>query len=114
MERRWHRRAQTEISGSIAPSAKVKQMTIETKDNCVFCEIIFENAPAQIVERHERVLIFKPLSPVIDGHVLVVPTKHVKDAGSRPSVTAHTMWRASIYAAKNFDSFNIITSVGKA
>jgi histidine triad (HIT) family protein len=45
-------------------------------DNCIFCKIIAGEAPASIVHRDEHVVAFMDVSPVVEGHVLVIPTDH--------------------------------------
>lgn len=59
-------------------------------------------------------MIFTPLSPVVDDHVLVVPRRHAVDAAEDPPTTARTMLAAAMYAAEHYKEFNIITSAGKA
>ena len=46
---------------------------------CIFCKIIEGSAPASIVHRDEHVLAFMDVSPVTDGHVLVIPAYHTPD-----------------------------------
>jgi histidine triad (HIT) family protein len=48
---------------------------------------------------------------VTDGHLLVVPTVHVRDATQDPGVTAFTM-AAAAELAKEAGPCNIITSAG--
>lgn len=81
--------------------------------DCVFCEIVGGRSPATIVESWDDTIAFVPLSPVTDGHVLVVPKSHVSDFGVAPAVSARTMNRAAKFA-KRYNSFNIITSAGRA
>ena len=48
-------------------------------DGCIFCQILTGALPASVVYRDEHVLAFMDVSPVIDGHVLVIPTYHTPD-----------------------------------
>lgn len=82
-----------------------------TSEPCVFCRIITGEEPATIVRRGRDAVAFAPLNPVTDGHVLVVPTVHVRDALQDPAVTAATMKAAAGLAAKS-GPCNFITSVG--
>ena len=51
-----------------------------TKDNkCIFCEIIHKESKADIIFEDDACLAFKPLHPVSDGHVLVVPKIHAEN-----------------------------------
>lgn len=74
--------------------------------NCVFCAK-FEGIPEDT-----HVIDFEPLNPVVPGHRLVVPRKHVSDFAEDPETTAEAMKYAASLAQK-YPSFNIITSKGK-
>ena len=78
---------------------------------CVFCEIVAKRAPAMIVDEWDDAIAIVPLNPVTEGHVLVIPRQHVKDATAFPDVTGLVMRRAGLFAA-DLGSCNIITSVG--
>ncbi len=45
--------------------------------DCLFCKIIAGEIPAQIVSEDEHSLAFLDRSPVLHGHTLVVPKRHV-------------------------------------
>ena len=66
---------------------------------CVFCDIIAGTAPANMLAATPHSVLIRPLSPVVDGHVLVIPRAHVMDAGHHPAVAAATMHDAAAYAA---------------
>lgn len=91
--------------------------------NCVFCEILYGNEPAQVVYDGISTLGIIPLNPVTEGHVIFMPRKHVRDASEEPAATAAVMNDAAQYIQhlrRRYDSgpdspdFNIITSVGPA
>lgn len=50
-----------------------------TEATCIFCKIVAGEAAASIVHRDEHVLAFMDISPVTEGHVLVIPTYHTPD-----------------------------------
>lgn len=50
-----------------------------TDGSCIFCKIIAGEAAASIVYRDDHVLAFMDISPVVEGHVLVIPTHHTAD-----------------------------------
>lgn len=80
---------------------------------CVFCKIVAGDAPANIVEKWgDTALAIVPLNPVVDGHVIVIPSRHVADAGEEPYVTGDVMACASWFAADRYESYNLITSAG--
>jgi histidine triad (HIT) family protein len=80
---------------------------------CPFCLIIAGRAPAQQVIGWDDAIAIVPLNPVTPGHLLVIPTVHVRDAGEVPDVTARTMLRAAELAHERGDA-NLITSIGPA
>ena len=59
-------------------------------DGCPFCAIIAGTTPATVVRRWNNAMAIAPLSPVVDGHTLVIPRKHVAPppAGAQPP----TLW----------------------
>lgn len=79
---------------------------------CPFCEIIASRAPATIVDRWDDAIAIVPLGPVVDGHVLVIPTVHVPDFTSDPVVSAATMRRAAELMT-GMGPCNLITSKGR-
>jgi histidine triad (HIT) family protein len=76
---------------------------------CVFCEIVTGDAPATIVREWDDALAFVPLGPVVAGHVLVIPKRHVADVTEDPAVSAAAMRAASELAVP---PCNVITSAG--
>ncbi|MGW2547936.1 HIT family protein [Kitasatospora sp. NPDC001574] len=79
---------------------------------CVFCAISAGLAPAQVVRRWPETIAIVPLDPVTDGHVIVLPTRHVPDAAFEPVVTGLTMRRAAELAKDIGGAANLITSIG--
>lgn len=83
--------------------------------DCVFCAIVRGDSPATFVARWPEVVAIRPLRPVVEGHVLVLPTTHVRDAAADPDVTAVTMHAAASLAVSLMPGdFNVITSAGVA
>ena len=87
-----------------------KTNTVAVK-KCVFCEKI--NGGKGFDYINSEVVVFSPLNPVIKGHLLVVPIKHVQDFTEDETVSARTMFAASILAKNINNDFNLITSKGK-
>jgi histidine triad (HIT) family protein len=87
-------------------------MVGNTSGDCVFCRIIAGKAPATVVRRWSNALAIVPRDPVTAGHVLVIPTVHVSDAGVDPAISAQTMAAAAELAAM-YPDCNVITSRGK-
>lgn len=81
------------------------------EDGCPFCAIIAGDAPATVVRRWPDAIAIVPLNPIVTGHLLVIPTKHVRDVAENRSVTASTAARV---AELVWGSCNVITSRGQA
>jgi histidine triad (HIT) family protein len=81
--------------------------------DCVFCRIVAGIDPAEMVSSFADAIVIHPLNPVTPGHILIVPRRHVRDAGEDPQVTAKVMAVAAIYVA-GCSSANLITSKGVA
>lgn len=85
------------------------------RSGCVFCKIVAGEAPATFVTCEvASVVAFVPLCPVVEGHVLFVPRRHVDDAASDPGVTGWTFAAAASHAMVRGGDFNLITSAGRA
>ena len=51
---------------------------------CIFCRIAAGELPGNIIHRDERVIAFLDASPLMLGHVLVVPVAHVDTLDDLP------------------------------
>jgi histidine triad (HIT) family protein len=49
--------------------------------DCLFCRIVAGEIPADIVHSSELAVAFRDLNPQAPVHVLVVPRRHIDDAG---------------------------------
>lgn len=75
---------------------------------CVFCEKIKnEDLPTD-----GACVWFEPLNPVVKGHLLVVPIRHVSDFTKSWKVSSAVMMTASVLA-REMGNVNLITSKGK-
>lgn len=84
-----------------------------TTPDCVFCAIVRHEAPAKIIREWDAAIAFIPLDPVVNGHVLVVPRRHVQDAAESKTATLAAM-SCAVELARETAASNIITSIGKA
>ena len=48
-------------------------------EDCIFCKIIKEDIPSKTVFEDDVVKIFLDVNPNTEGHMLVVPKKHIAD-----------------------------------
>ena len=46
-------------------------------ENCIFCKIIKGEIPSKTVYEDETTIVFMSIDPATDGHLLVVPKKHI-------------------------------------
>ena len=79
---------------------------------CPFCERI-RRADVRMDRAVPETAFFPPLNPVVPGHLLVVPVRHVRDAAEDPWLTGVVMSAAARLAALLGDC-NLITSIGAA
>lgn len=81
---------------------------------CVFCDIVAGSAPAVVQYRWRDAVAITPLNPVVEGHVIVIPHAHVRDAFIDPLITGYTMARAADYLQiTRTHPANLITSIGR-
>lgn len=87
---------------------------------CPFCAIVAGDGPAREVLRTDAVVAFLPDIPAVRGHVLVVPTAHLRDIWDVDARTGHELAdatrtvAAAASAATGAEGLNIIQSNGEA
>jgi histidine triad (HIT) family protein len=77
----WRQKNGNRSSGYADPvesSRTVGQSTqvMPREADCIFCQIIEGTAEASVVYRDELVTAFMDISPVVEGHTLVIPNYH--------------------------------------
>jgi len=55
----------------------VKFCYIETMENCIFCKIASGEIPCDKIYEDKDFLVFLDIKPVSDGHLLIIPKKHI-------------------------------------
>ena len=50
--------------------------------SCVFCAIVAQDLPAEVVSETERVLAFRDINPAAPVHVLLIPKEHVASSAA--------------------------------
>ena len=83
-------------------------------NDCVFCDL---SKIRNIKFDDGEVVIFEPLNPIVSGHLLVVPKKHVSDFVEDPCISGLVMERAASFAKEHYgtlEGINMITSKGIA
>ncbi len=46
-------------------------------NDCIFCKIVKKEIPCNLVYEDENFLAFLDIEPVSDGHLLIIPKKHI-------------------------------------
>ena len=46
-------------------------------ENCIFCKIVSGEIPKDFIYKDENFLAFLDIKPVSDGHLIIIPKKHV-------------------------------------
>lgn len=82
-------------------------------NGCAFCAIVAGDASATVVREWDAALAIVPLGPVVAGHLLVIPKRHVADFGEDPTVSAAIAACAAELVAE-LPAMNAITSKGRA
>jgi len=49
------------------------------KEDCIFCKIIKNQIPCEMVYEDDKVLGFKDISPEAPVHVIIIPKQHIND-----------------------------------
>jgi histidine triad (HIT) family protein len=80
-------------------------------NGCVFCDIVAERAPQDRVWESPDAIAIRPLGPINDGHLLIIPRVHVADARRNPALFGRMATWAAYIAPSNKDC-NIYTSCG--
>jgi histidine triad (HIT) family protein len=65
------------IAGENRPSTG--RLPSVSGSDCIFCQIVAGEIPAQIVAEDERTVAFMDINPATRGHALVIPRRHSTD-----------------------------------
>ncbi|HVQ19014.1 MAG TPA: HIT domain-containing protein [Actinomycetes bacterium] len=75
-----------------------------TAEDCLFCRIVAQQVPADVVRESARTLALRDIDPQAPVHVLVVPRDHHADIGALvaadPTLVAELMAEAAGVAAE--------------
>ncbi len=93
-------------------------------ESCVFCNIANKDPKNQIIKRIPKkellsicdVIIFEPINPCVEGHLLFVPDVHINNIGDisfeSSDVVASVFKAINLYLFENPQQCNIITNNG--
>src|SRR3989344_2330206 len=68
--------------------------------DCIFCKIVDGQIPAKIIYQDNDYLAFLDISPVSQGHSLVIPKKHTVDFSSLTGAEAGALATTVLKVAK--------------
>ncbi|BAV99572.1 HIT domain-containing protein [Lysobacter enzymogenes] len=68
--------------------------------DCVFCRMLAGAAPASFVHRDQHVAAFVDLRQAVDGHVLIVPNRHVETLYELDEDTAGRLMALAVRVAR--------------
>ena len=68
--------------------------------DCVFCRMLAGAAPASFVHRDQHVAAFVDLRQAVDGHVLIVPNRHVETLYELDEDTAGQLMALAVRVAR--------------
>lgn len=86
--------------------------------DCVFCQIVAGEIPAQKVFENDRVLAFHDITPAAERHYLIIPKQHVEsalhfDEGNAGLVSDLYLAAKDIAKRENIPGYKLQMNVGK-
>ncbi|MBS3736105.1 MAG: HIT family protein [Candidatus Bipolaricaulota bacterium] len=88
--------------------------------DCVFCDIVSGGIDAHVVFENDQALAFLDANPLVDGHTVIVPKKHVERFSEMPREVIGGTFSAvrevnkSILSGLGADGANLGLNDGKA
>jgi len=86
---------------------------------CVFCKIVNGEIDAHVVFENEHAVAFLDANPVVDGHTVIVPKKHVERFSDTPGEIIGGLFSAvrevnrAIIESRDADGANVGLNDGK-
>jgi histidine triad (HIT) family protein len=91
------------------------------KEDCIFCKIIKNQIPCEIIYEDDKVLGFKDISPQAPVHVVIIPKEHVDDLNDLSEEQAEVVGHIFIVAKKiakklsvSESGYRVVTNCGEA
>ncbi len=86
-------------------------------DDCLFCQVVAGEVPAEVVHVTERTVAFRDINPQAPTHVLVVPREHHRDAAALaaadPAASAELVTTAAAVAqAEGYADYRLVFNTG--
>lgn len=86
--------------------------TLKKIKDCVFCDR--NKIKSEILLELNDCIVFEPLNPVVEGHVIIVPEEHVSDFADGAYWMSQIVFVAGEWARRTGGDYNLITSKGKS
>jgi histidine triad (HIT) family protein len=51
-------------------------------NDCIFCKILADEIPAEILYQDDKVTAFKDINPAAPIHILIIPNRHIPSVNS--------------------------------
>ena len=77
---------------------------------CIFCQIVAGEIPADIVYQNEDIIAFKDIQPQTPKHILIVPKSHINSLADVSRDQQGLMERLIVFAKELAEKENISTS----
>ncbi len=90
-------------------------MTLANSSDCLFCKIINEDIPADIVYQNPKVTAFRDINPQAPTHILVIPNHHVDSVSQTEDsdTFSHVLSAAKTIAAQeSLTDFRLVINNG--
>lgn len=87
--------------------------------SCIFCSIVAGELPCRKIFEDERTLVMLDIADDVDGHMLVLPKKHVESIFDCDTETISAVMHTTQTVSKHlmtigYDGVNILNASGKA
>ena len=93
---------------------------LKLNNNCLFCNIVQKEIPADILFQDEELTVFKDINPQAPHHLLFVPNKHIDSLSDltqdESALIGKLVLKINDIAKKNSwneKGFRVVNNVGK-
>jgi histidine triad (HIT) family protein len=80
------------------------------EEECIFCQIVAGNRPADLVYRNDALVVFKDIHPQAPVHLLIVPRKHIRSINALSEADRHIISELVFRAKDVADQLSIAES----
>ncbi len=89
-------------------------------NNCIFCKIVNNELPSMKIFEDEYTLAFMDIAKDVDGHIVVVPKKHIKNIMDCDYETLNHVMKSAKAIANHlveqcgYDGINVLNASGES